>query len=166
MEYNCTINAYKYYCDELGPNNDVSNVTPASRGVFSAGVKNVQNYIIKLGARGLTFNYAVDASWEAPTGGAPYNVPDDFPPDANRSEPYRIEVTVVSNTLSYDDYPIASGGGSAQLTVDVYDWFNASSNRLSCLFPRGMPSINNLTPVSSGDDYATFDFHGHARFSI
>ncbi len=153
--YNCTINGYKYFCDELGMNEELSGIPLDSRGQFSAGKKNVRHYTIELGVTGLIFNYAVDACWHPPDGSAPWDIPDDFPEGANRSEPYRIEVTEVNNSLYYEDYP-SGGGGTAQYLVDVYDWYWTSSNTLSVRSNCGIPAILDLTPVSTGDGYATF----------
>ena len=43
--FNCTLNAYKYYCDDLDdPDDPLSDVDPQGRGVFSAGQKNVRHF--------------------------------------------------------------------------------------------------------------------------
>ena len=96
--FNSTINAYKYFADELQPNDPVSVLSLEKRGMFSAGAKNIRHYTIELGA-GLIFNYAVDACWQFPTGGKPWQAPDDFPPGANRPEARYIEITETENTV-------------------------------------------------------------------
>ncbi len=120
--FSATVNAYKYYTDGLAPDADLADVTLTSRGKFSAGQKNVRHYTIELGNAGLVFNYAVDASWKFPSGSPPYVAPDDFAEDANKVEAWRADVTETSNTLWNDGN---GSGGSLNLSIDVYDWFNA-----------------------------------------
>ena len=50
----------------------------------------------------MIFNYAVDASWQFPEGDPLWQVPDDFPPLANRPEAWNISVEATENTL-YND---------------------------------------------------------------
>ncbi len=152
-DYNSTVNAYKYFCEDLDADDGLENLVIANRGVFRAGMKNVRHYTIELGA-GLIFNYAVDANWQFPTGGKPWVVPDDFVPEANRPEAYRIEVTELVNTLWNDG---SNMGGDLSLSIDVYDWYNAELNtvRAECL--EGLPEIVSDTPVASTDDFATYE---------
>lgn len=157
-DYNSIINPYKYFADELTVNEDISGLSTGSRGVFSAGEKNIRRYIIETGPNPLYFNYAVDACWEPPQGYPPWTVPDDFPEEANRVEPYRVEVNEVTNTLHYEDHPSGACGGSAHFSVDVYDWFNAGSNSLECRFLWGFPPKIIETPSSVVPGYATFEF--------
>ena len=63
-----------------------------------------------------TFGYAVDASW-APPDVIPVEDPqNDFPPEANCPEPWRIDVTVEGI-----DQGLTDMGGQAKLLIDVYD---------------------------------------------
>lgn len=101
-QFSSTLNAYKYFCDELtDPNMPLSGMDAESRCFFSTGAKNIRHYTIELGG-GLIFNYAVDASWQFPTGPKPWDVPDDFPPSANRPEAWNASITEIENTL-YND---------------------------------------------------------------
>jgi len=152
--YNCTLNGYKYFSDDLGADDPISSIDTTHRGVFSAGKKNVRHYTIELGADGLTFNYAVDANWHFPTGGKPWDVPDDFPPDANRSEAWRISITETENTLWNDG---TGSGGDLKLQVDVYDWFNAGSNKVRVESPGNFDMAESSTPTGGGADYSTYE---------
>jgi len=151
--YNSTLNAYKYYCDDLELNDPLDNVTLAKRGMFSAGKKNVRHYTIDMGA-GLIFNYAVDACWEFPTGPAPWMAPDDFAPDANRPEAWRIKVTEVSNSLWNDGSGL---GGDLLLSVDVYDWYNAELNTVKVESPGNFAPVTSTTPISGGEGFSTYE---------
>jgi len=138
-DYNCTVNAYKYFCDELGAEDPIESLDPTGRGVFFAGQKNVRKYFIEMNA-GLVFNYAIDACWKFPTGGSPWTVPDDFGQGANRPEAWDISVTEVSNTLYNDG---VDSGGELHLSIDVYDWFDADLNTVK------VESTGNFNPVTS-----------------
>ena len=123
--YDSTINGYKYYCEQLEADDLLGEVDPLSRGVFSAGQKNIRHYTIEMGD-GLVFNYAIDACWQFPQGDAPWTIPDDFAPEANRAEAWQISVTELSNTLYNDG---ATSGGELHLNVDVYDCLMPISTR-------------------------------------
>jgi hypothetical protein len=151
--YNCTVNAYKYFCDDLDVDEPMSGVTIEGRGLFRAGQKNIRRYIIEIGYEGFVFNYAIDANWKHPIGTPPYKVPDDFPPDANRPEAYRISVTELNNTLWNDGY---SSGGSLSLSIDVYDHFYNPLNEVVVESPGSFEMINTSTPIGSGYGYSTY----------
>jgi len=152
-DYNSTLNAYKYFCDGVGPNDPLSNVNLANRGMFSAGQKNVRHYTIELGA-GLVFNYAVDACWVFPSGSPPWVVPDDFPPGANRPEAWRVEVTEVENTLWNDG---TQSGGDLLLSIDAYDWYNAALNTVKVESPGNFPSVTSTAPSGGGEGFSTYE---------
>jgi hypothetical protein len=125
--YEITLAGYKYFSDALGPLDSIDSLTEADRGVFRAGKKITRQFLIDFGTANdqyLVFNYAVDANWGLipgfKPGGAPPNVPGDFPLTANCPEPYRIRVTENTNNLS----ATSAGGttGTLDLTIDVFDW--------------------------------------------
>ena len=151
--YNATLNGYKYYCDNLNhPYEPMSGVNPLGRGTFGPGKKIVREYIIRMGTDGLIFNYAVDACWEFPEGGPPWTI-SDFPEAANRSEPWWIDVEIMSNSL----WNTGSGsGGSLKLSVDVYDWFNAGLNTLGVESPGNFDAAIGITPSGGGTGYSTY----------
>lgn len=153
-DYNSTLNGYKYFADDLDADDALDAVVLANRGLFSAGQKNIRHYTIEMGGDGLVFNYAVDANWMFPDGEYPYQAPDDFGPDANRPEAWRINVTETVNTLGYDG---EVGGGHLLMEVDVYDWFNAGLNTVSAESLSGINQVTTGTPVSTGDGYATYE---------
>ncbi len=149
--FNCTLNGYKYFADELGPDDPINILTLDNRGYFSAGKKNVRHYSIALGA-GLIFNYAVDANWKFPTGTPPYDVPGDFAPDANRPEAYRISINEIENSLYFK----STGGGNLKLEIDVWDWQNPEDNTVRVESPGNFDPVTSSTPIATGDGYATY----------
>jgi len=153
-DFNNTLNGYKYFCDDLDdPNDPMTDVTQAKRGLFSAGQKNVRHYTIKLGTSGLIFNYAIDACWQFPKGSSPWTVPDDFGPNANRPEAWNISVTEVTNTLWNDGNEM---GGNLTLSIDVYDWFNPGLNTVRVESPGNFTLTESATPVGGGEGYSTY----------
>ena len=153
-DYNSTLNGYKYFTDDLDPGDPVSAVDPASRGIFSAGQKNVRTFEIQLGIDGLIFNYAVDASWMFPDGDPPWTAPDDFLPGANRPEPWRLSITETENTLWNDDI---DSGGDLSLLIDVYDWFNADLNTVRVESPGNFTLVESATTTGGGVGYSTYE---------
>lgn len=153
-DYNCTLNGYKYFCDDLDDVNDpLEDISLENRGMFSPGQKNVRHYTIELGTEGLVFNYAIDACWAFPDGTPPWQAPDDFAPKANRVEAYRIAVTEVSNTLWNNG---SGSGGDLSLMVDVYDWFNADQNTVIVESPGNTTSALSSSPIGGGEGYSTY----------
>ncbi len=151
--FNCTLNGYKYYCDELDADEPLENVEPAGRGVFSVGQKNVRKYVIEMND-GLVFNYAVDASWAMPSGDPPYDVPDDFASAANCPEAWRVSVTEAENTL-YNDGD--ESGGGLSLSIDVYDWFDADLNTVKVESAGNFDSVMALSASGGGVGFSTYE---------
>jgi hypothetical protein len=153
--YNSTINAYKYFCDDLvNPDDPLDKVTPEKRGMFGAGQKNIRHYTIEIGAGGLIFNYAVDANWEFPGGDPPWKAPDSFGPGANRVEAWRISVTETKNTLWNDGVDL---GGDLTLLIDVYDWFDAELNTVYVESPGNFDAAGPIGPSGGGPGYSTYE---------
>ncbi len=154
--YNSTLNGYKYFCDGLGPDDDLSEIDMQRRGLFGAGSKNIRRYLIKLGSEGLVFNYAVDACWQFPNGSYPWKAPDDFAPEANRPEAYRISVGEIDKTLVYDP-ELEAAEGEVTLVIDVYDWFNADTNEIMVECGDIFTPVTSDTAVGGGDGYSTYE---------
>ena len=152
-DFNSTLNAYKYYCDDLETTDPLDAITLEGRGMFSAGQKNIRHYSIEIGTDGLVFNYAVDACWQFPSGSPPWTIPDDFGPGANRQEAYRIEVTETLNTLYNDS---SSSGGELHLSIDVYDWFNAGLNTVKIESPGNFSMQSSSIPTGAGSGFSTY----------
>ena len=153
--FNCTLNAYKFFCDDLtDPDSDVGGIDPSSRCIFSAGQKNIRHYTIELGTHGLIFNYAVDADWQFPIGPYPWHVPDDFPPTANRPEAWYPSVVEVENTLWNDG---TENGGDLSLSIDVWDHYNAGMNTVKVESLGNFTPVINAAPVGGGDGYSTYE---------
>ncbi len=151
--YSATLNGYKYFCDDLEPYDGLENVTFERRGLFSAGSKNIRHYTIQLGDDGLVFNYAVDASWQFPDGNKPWAVPDDFAPEANRTEAWNVTVTEIENTLFNDG---VENGGDLSLQIDAYDWYNADMNSVRVESPGNFAMVESAAPIAGGDGYSTY----------
>ena len=152
-QYTATLNGYKYFADGLGPYSEITDIDPAKRGAFSAGAANIRHYVIELDA-GLVFNYAIDACWELPIIQPPV-IPDSFPPEANREEPYLIVPEVVVNTLWYS---VSSGEGGGEVVLDVhcYDWFDADKNTVRVESPGVFdPTISDI-PIGGTELYSTY----------
>jgi len=113
-KYDAQLNGYKYYCNGIGPGDPVTNMPFTDRGVFAPGSKNVRTFLIS-SPQGLIFNYAVDASWEFPTGDYPWTFPDDYPISANSPEAYNIECNIEGIMFS------ENAGSDMNLYITVYD---------------------------------------------
>ncbi len=154
-DFSGILNGYKYFCDDLDdPDAPLDGITLENRGMFSAGQKNVRQYVIQMEPAGLVFNYAVDASWRFPQGDPPWEAPDDFIADANQPEPYRVVIAETDNTLWYDE--VEGSGGNLGLLIDVYDWFNAGLNTVYAEWPGLGVQASSMTPVGSGEGYSTY----------
>lgn len=151
--YSGTVNAYKYFCDELDENDSLGDVDPEGRGLFSAGLKNIRHYTIEIGPEGLVFNYAIDANWIFPSGASPWTAPDDFADEANRPEAWNIVVEEISNTLYNDG---TTSGGELHMSIDVYDWFNAELNSLLVESPGNFTAVAITTPTGGGVGFSTY----------
>ena len=144
---NATLNGYKYFADELGPDDEID-LNPANRGTFanSPGV-NSRRYEIQFPMAGgspvYRFGYAIDASWHPPDeSGAPNYPIGSFPSDANCAEPYFIKVTDNGSDAWFKDEN--DHGGSLKLAIEVFDWQSVENpdgveGELSGLWIEGEP---------------------------
>jgi outer membrane protein assembly factor BamB len=152
--YSCTLNAYKFFCDDIeNPKDELSELDPSIRCVFRAGQKNIRHYTIELGAEGLIFNYAVDACWQFPEGNYPWQVPDDFSENANRPEAWNVSITELENTLWNDG---VASGGDLSLEIDVWDHFHADLNTVKAESPGNMPPASSSIAIGGGAGYSTY----------
>ena len=103
-----TLNAFKAFYS-TGQSED-----QGGRRGFAAGDEIQRTYQIQIPTgKPFKFWYAVDASWEPPTSGPPYDF-SSFPPSANCPEPYRFDFSVISGEF----YPTT---GSVLVGVDIWD---------------------------------------------
>ncbi len=128
-QYSGAIFGYKYFCDDLGADDDLAEFFSdednlANRGVFSSGVTNRRHYILSWENKVhpidfLVFNYAVYANFDWPSGDPPYALDDFAITTANSREAFCMKATEVENTLNYYG---GVGGGYITLDVEVWDW--------------------------------------------
>jgi len=162
FDFQPNLNGFKYFSDELGPTDPVEGQDIAMRGVFSAGAVNTRHYTIAVPnfPTSLIFNYAVDASWEPPLVKPP-DIPGDFPPEANQTEPWAITATEVINTLYYDEI-LSEQGGELILEVAVYDWQNPAEapagtiTRVVAEWP-GLFDMSEAGYISNEGDYSLWE---------
>ncbi len=125
-----TVNPYKYFADLLVAVSPMTSVldepltSDFGRGIFKAGSDNTRRYTIRFpmspGPQ-VTYGYAIDCSWSAPSPNPPIELPDDFPIDANQPEAVYVSIEPIVNTLHYDSES-SVGGGVLRLQIDVHDW--------------------------------------------
>jgi len=122
-----TVNAYKYFADDLDTDTPIADLDIISRGAFSTdpGI-NTRRYELQFptmpgGGPVFHFNYAIDASWALPD---PLYEPDypveAFPPEANMQEAWLATVDDSNSTAWYVDEE--HNGGSLFLDIEVFDW--------------------------------------------
>ncbi|MFH1676076.1 MAG: hypothetical protein ABIC40_03540, partial [bacterium] len=118
------LNPYKYFCDDLGADSPLDEVTIEKRGTFSSYSSNSRRYEIQFKMDGdkpvYDFNYAVDASWEDLGPDAISWDVEDFPLSANCNEAWRIDIDTSASTLFYQDP--TTNGGQLVTQVTVHDW--------------------------------------------
>jgi len=128
-----TINPYKYFCDDLDADEDLTEYflgdgVVDDRGLFSSTGSNTRLYNLDFPMEddfpALTFQYAVIANWETPTVDPPMVIPDDFPESANSSEAFNLAIADDGSTLFYDN---GVGGGLLKITAELFDWGAASN---------------------------------------
>jgi hypothetical protein len=131
--FDATINPYKYFTDNLGPEDDLTDFLHLdgvieSRCPFSSGSANSRLYKLQFpmdsGSPYLTFQYAVVASWEPPLVNPPQNIPDDFPIGANLREPFQLSIVDNGSTLFYSG---GVGGGTLKMKAELFDWSAATN---------------------------------------
>ncbi len=138
MTFTATLNPYRYFCDGLGSDDDLTEffheaTNVEQRGLFSSTGSNTRLYRLQFPMLGpvpiLTFQYAVIASWEPPVIDPPVNIPDDFPISANAKEAFQLSIADNGSTLFYDN---GIGGGTVKIRAEMFDW-GAQQNSLGIL---------------------------------
>ncbi|MCX6646122.1 MAG: PKD domain-containing protein [bacterium] len=126
--YECTLNAYKLYADDLSVNEDIADLDLLNRAVTSPGATNTRHYEVFFPKDAndefiIQFNFAIDVCWEPIPGYVPgqeVDIPGDYPPVANQPEPFRIDVSTDFNSIYYENE--STKGGMTIYNVKVYDW--------------------------------------------
>jgi hypothetical protein len=141
--FTATLNGYKYFADDLTADMPVQDMVKSKRGAFTVASSNTRHYRIRLGNKGLTFQYAIDANWFKPTD--PVVVPDSFDvTKANCPEPYHIEGWVGPG--------IWGGGGQASVRVDVWDW----QKDVDHAYVEAPSLFNNAIELSDPEDFGEY----------
>ena len=175
---NATLNGYKYFADELTATADISSLNPANRGTFGVtpGV-NTRRYDIQFkmqsGAPVMSFNYAVDASWNDPDPSFKPDYPlQAFSLSANCQEAYALSCGFSGSTAYYVDS--TQNGGDIHASLEIADWQalksgNKVANEVASIWVEApslsLSPINVLpTAVISGGNGSTssvftFDLH-------
>ena len=109
-----TLNGYKRH---------ISGGTGQARNFFFADDSIIVTYELDMPDTEFIFGYAVDANW-APPSVKPVTDPiTQFPPEANCSEPWKIEVTE-----EQPDNVMTDAGGITKIIIDVFDWQGKDSH--------------------------------------
>lgn len=133
MNFTATINPYKYFCDELKPDEELADFfyKPGmieNRGSFTSTAANTRLYKLQFPFFGpepyLTFQYAVVANWEPPDVNPPHQIPEDFPLSANAREAFHLSIADNGSSLFYSG---GAGGGMVRIRAELFDW-GASAN--------------------------------------
>ena len=142
----CSLNAYKYFADELDEEGSVASLQVPNRGTFSTtGNQNTRIYDLQfpIDPLNVRFNLAIDASWDEPDPeGEPDGYPVEyFPPSAQVQEPYYVEPFQYSGSAFYAD---GISGGSISLEMTIYDWQAVGSDdgvpgQLNAIWLSGAP---------------------------
>jgi hypothetical protein len=127
---------YKYFCDDLGLDEDVATffsdeANLANRGVFRNGSQNIRHYDLSWDNSAqdfFVFNYAIYANYEWPVGEEPIDI-EDFPITANSSEAFCFTATEVNNSLYYVDD--TTKGGTVSIDAEVWDWQGLQSTEVT-----------------------------------
>ena len=122
-----TINSFKYFADDLDPEDDVADfysdeLNAEHRGRFRSTSTNFRRYSIEFpmfaGSPVLEFQLGMFANWEEPEGGGPYNY-ENFPPEANMPEALILNADASDSTIYWEDG--SSFGGTLSLDLEILD---------------------------------------------
>ncbi len=151
--YDCTLNPYKFFADGLTAANESMDLDESLGAVFSPGALNERRYKLDFGSQAyLVFQYAVVASTEIPLTSPPQDITD-FPVGTLPSEPWRVDVTELTNTLWYDG---GQDGGDLSLRVVLYDFENIDQDIVYVEAPEGFPK-QEMTLVDSQPNALTYE---------
>jgi len=127
--YHARYAGYKYFCDGLGPNDELpvflrTAAGQANRGSFPEGTQHRRRYDLDWEESDhgyLIFNYAVVGSYSLPIPGAsaPFEIDDFGLGTANCAESFSFEGEVSMSTVFYWN---EIGGGSFMPEVELWDW--------------------------------------------
>ncbi|MCK4721149.1 hypothetical protein KAU08_10835, partial [bacterium] len=155
--FTSTINPYKYYADVLDHVDDTLDLYNSKKCAFSHNALNTRRYELDFGEQGLeNFQFAVVASWEPPFK-VPPQIPDDFPLGTTTSEPWNVEMSVVSNDLWFQE-STGYGGGELVLQAVLSDFEDAYTDLLLIEAPGVFPR-QEMDYVSQDGIDATFELN-------
>ncbi len=119
------LNGYKYFSDDLDPDENIADLDPSTRGSFSNSAVNTRRYDIQFRMDDdsivFDFNYAVDASWSKPDTAFEPDYPlEAFDLSANCREAYWIETDFAGSTAWYSS--LTAYGGDLHIALEIGDW--------------------------------------------
>jgi hypothetical protein len=129
---------YKYFCNGLGPDDDLVAYFRTTNGIlnrghFNEGSSARRRYILDWDGSNqgfLVFNYAVLASYSLPQPGsaAPWGLDDFDRNNANCAEAFCLTALASDNTAYFWS---CTGGGYFDLDVEVWDWQGLDSTQVT-----------------------------------
>ncbi len=141
---NTTLNGYKRLTSPGDEN---------TRNAFYAGSSVETIFEIFKPTTAFILGYAVDASWVPPATTPVVNPMTDFPPNANCSEPWKIDVTETPVGLG-----LTSSGGEVVLQLDIYDYQGKLTHYVPSLeCPELFNGVLYATYKSSESTHSTFE---------
>ena len=133
-DWTAILNGYKYYCDDLGQDDDLTAFfsdpsCPNPRGMFSDGSTLARTFELQFpmnsGSPDISFQYAVIGSWVLPDPNPPVNIPGDFPTSANCQEAYCLSIADQSQLYYVDP---TTKGGTLDVLLKVFDHQGAGTS--------------------------------------
>ncbi len=134
VDWTATVNAYKYFAEGLGPQDDLGEYLNDEdmqefRGAFLPDTTNTREYQLKFPMVGgfpqLKFQYAVISHFMGARDGNGDPIPEpeisDFPISANAHEAVYIAADAGGSTLYYNETSGVSGG-DLYLQLTIFDW--------------------------------------------
>lgn len=161
-----TLNPYMYFADAMAYDGSPADLDPATRGAFTPdGPTHTRLYMIQFPVETgpvISFNYAVDASWNEPDPSfAPEYPLEAFTGSAQVQEAYHLSINTSDSTLWYEG---GESGGSLDLVIEVFDWQSLVNSagvmgELNALWVESeiLPTPLNILPAAtiSGGSQAT-----------
>jgi len=154
-----TLNPYKYYCDGIGPEDDLftwlkTGDNALGNGIFTAGATNTRNYYLRfpLPTPNVSYGYAVIATWG--------EAPDENPLVENAVESIACSVGITPDIYFASD---SDKGGDFIADIDLWQWEYAPSTiYIESSIHSAVESFDPVMNVIGGNEnYSTY----HVEFT-